>query len=208
MVEIRKIMEGPTKVHGTVVPINTLKSKFMALDCVFYISRVERRKYTNTGFKGKGSWDNEMISEDKEAEKFYLEDETGKVLVNLKNTDIQYVDIENVPTGQAGYSLVIGSIQTANQDSKKEMIIRPGSNLYVYGFAKKEGSEFVIGSEQDVPTAASVNTENDLTKNLNIANMFLGIVGVIFILVGSIFFLVGLLVTVGAILLMTNSSKG
>ena len=94
VVPIRGIAMGLVQVHGNAVGAKTLLSPVSRLPCFFYKVNIER---WSPGGRGSGSWTRYLT--DSAWVRFYLQDETGKVLVDPRGADC---DLEQ--TGQSEVS--------------------------------------------------------------------------------------------------------
>ncbi|MCX6778151.1 MAG: GIDE domain-containing protein [Candidatus Micrarchaeota archaeon] len=199
MSRVSGISEGMTKIRGKVAAINALKAKYTDNECVYYRSVEERYERVSGGKHSHYGW--VPVSEEIKSAPFYLEDDSEKVLVNLGGIEGNWADAESVisepsePGVEA--SLAIGGHVFGKNSRKREWIIRPGAELFVYGFAKREG-QLTIKKEQDFPLIASIRDESELVKLAKSDNPINKIAAVFFIIFGSIFFLAGLVMGLAA----------
>ncbi|MBN2517242.1 MAG: hypothetical protein JXB14_00190 [Candidatus Altiarchaeota archaeon] len=144
---VRGITEGPVSLEGKVVPIarGVLKSPFLRRDCVYYsyaIKRLAPKEFTNY-------W--KPYRRGSKAVDFYLEDETGKALINGQKavfdvseefTSTYFAD--NVPGGIGAFlkeSRLVEKLTKAftlpREFRFSEASLAPGSWAYVLGYATK-----------------------------------------------------------------------
>ena len=94
VVPIRGVAMGLVQIHGTALGEKTLLSPVSRIPCFFYKVNIER---WSPGGRGSGSWTRYLT--DCAWVRFYLQDETGKVLVDPRGADC---DLEQ--TGQCEVS--------------------------------------------------------------------------------------------------------
>ena len=142
--KIRSLAVGISEIHGKVVPgkSGTIKSPFTAQDCVCSRIVIEESsrfsKYRHWHVVKKLVW----------GENFYLQDDTGKVLIDLNDAEL------DIPISFEFYSgwgtspppHVVDFLKKNGMDHEgflginrslryTELIIRPGDDLYVLGRA-------------------------------------------------------------------------
>ncbi|MEM5869618.1 MAG: GIDE domain-containing protein [Candidatus Aenigmatarchaeota archaeon] len=142
--KIRSIAMGLVEIYGKVVPIKDriLKSPLTQTECVYYKYLIEELKKSEESSK----W--VIIKVGENGTYFYLQDETGSVLVDPKWAEIDLVatfTFESGP-GKDPPESVKSFLEANNIRSKdffgmnktmrfREFCIRPGDKLYIIGTA-------------------------------------------------------------------------
>ena len=144
--KIRSIAMGLVEICGVVVPfskMNVLKSPFTKKDCVYY-------KYTIEEYQSHGknsSW--VTIKKGIDCMKFYLKDETGRVIIDPRGADVRIsLDNEfNSSLGKDPPELVKQFLEKSDVDFEglifkinktmryREYFIKPDDKLYIMGTA-------------------------------------------------------------------------
>ena len=131
--KIRSIPMGIVEIKGKALQKYPLESKLNAVKCVYYKYKIEKLVASGFGRNRRSSW--KVISQGQSITPFYVEDSTGKVLIEPFNC-------ESVLKRKYYYS--DGMFEGAKRYS--EWYIEPGEELYVLGFAGK--SEDVMASRR------------------------------------------------------------
>lgn len=204
---VRGIAMGLAEVKGKAGTFQKpLTSYFAKAECVFYHYKVE--EYRSSGKSGR--W--VTIAEYRSPEPFYLEDETGKVLVNPAGAECHLRTDRNYGSGIGGRdkeaffigleSLGIKPSGFAGLEKSlrcKEIYIAPGDELYVLGTAmdnpfvasSSQGFENVcIQKEGDSFFCVSDKSEKDLLASMG-GKMYLFLYGGPALTVACLFFLIG-----------------
>ncbi len=140
--KIGSIAMGPAEVYGKAVSLKSIKAPITNHDCVYYHYIVEE----HVGSGKSSHW--EVLKEDESSTNFYVQDKTGKVLVDPREA---VVDIpQDYYTGIGGWSSVPPLIKNfakrydinlgnflgmTNQMRFTEFYIAPGDMIYVFGTA-------------------------------------------------------------------------
>jgi len=149
------LARGFVEIKGKVVPAQgTLKSPLTGHECVYHMYKIERL------LGNVNKW--ELVSSHYLYLNFYLEDGTGKVLVNLRDAKVEIPgDYEVRSDGLIGVPpsvsmFVMGSVDDNNSILRfTEYFIAPGDSLYILGS---------VGENPfDVPENERLTTE-DLSK--------------------------------------------
>lgn len=197
--KIRSIAMGLVEIYGAVVPkeAGILKSAFSAKDCVYC-------KYTIEEYRSSGKshqW--VTVKSGEMAVPFFLKDETGAVLVDPKEANMEIpMDFEfrsgwnNDPPQQIQQFLISNGMDFEgflgfNKTMRyREYIIEPGNNLYVMGtaadnpdFSHMGGADAVNSAHIRIQKGANDKTyyisdrpEKEILKGLRWKS-FLGIFG-------------------------------
>lgn len=150
--KIRSLAMGRVEVNGNIRPYNNqvFKSPFTQTDCYYCSWKIE--KYHQGTKNRSGHW--RTIKSGKLGDYFYVEDDTGKVLVDGRlaeidiGTDYQsqsfspqiksFLEKENININSLfGVSLTIGSMSLAGRYRFTESCLEPDNILYVNGIAQK-----------------------------------------------------------------------
>ncbi len=130
---IRSMPMGVVEVNGRAVQKYALKAPHSLADCIYYNYRVmERTRQRVTSGAETDSW--RVTNHGNSGHvPFYIEDDTGKVLVNPNGAIISGAQTEEYTSSFA--EMLSGS---ATQPNRKiiETIIPAGAELYIIGFAK------------------------------------------------------------------------
>ncbi len=129
--KIRSVAMGFVEIKGNARQKMPLKSPLTFADCVYYKFLVEKER---TGSKGRRYW--VTVNEGSSTEYFYLEDETGKILVDPLDAEIILPYDYRYIEGEFG-------LLTAGRTRYTEWYITPGEEIYVLGNVKKFKDAFV-----------------------------------------------------------------
>lgn len=110
---IRSIAMGLVEIHGKAASVQLVRSPVTGTLCLFYKVAVEQW----TQDKGSGYW--VPFKSDADGPLFYLEDETGKVLINAHQAELELIS-----NGQREITLASG--KTAGQASVQETAMPDG----------------------------------------------------------------------------------
>ena len=90
--KIRSLAAGLVEVNGTVIPREVLFAPFSKRRCVYYEYRKERLQVTRTYNPMSRRWivtrEWVQVSRDDQTRRFYLQDDTGKVLVDPAGAEV------------------------------------------------------------------------------------------------------------------------
>ena len=147
--KIRSLAMGNVEVYGEVVTLfldGLLISPFSNTPCVYYKCKVQAKGKSLSKTKDLVNW--RTIFTKQEARYFYLQDDTGKVLVNLKNAEIDLAEHEaftlqvdsELPDHLCKFiadnKIDIKRILSANMAVRfVEEYIVASENIYIYGTA-------------------------------------------------------------------------
>ena len=130
---IRSMPMGVVEVNGTAMQKYALKAPYSLADCIYYNYRVmERTKQKIASDAGTDAW--RVTNHGNSGHvPFYVEDDTGKILVNPKGAVISGAQTNEYTSSFA--AMLSGS---ATQPNRRiiETIIPAGAELYIIGFAK------------------------------------------------------------------------
>lgn len=142
--KVRSIAMGPTEVYGKVSESEDGKilSPFTKRECIYCKYTIE--EYINTG-KG-GYW--KKVKENESDSRFYLEDETGKVLVDPRKAEIKIKPDYEISSGvgsdppetvkeylEKNGIAYEGFLGINKKMRYKEYYIQPGEKVYIFGSA-------------------------------------------------------------------------
>ncbi len=145
--EIRSLALGLIEVIGKAIPIYPLRSPYGKIDSVFYYYRVDQfvRSSRSSGWH--------KIEEGTSNMPFYIEDKTGKVLVN--------------PTGVEANLESISYFHREGDLKYTERCILPNQQIYVMGTAKKT-RDYVQEEEEEVAKkVASLRKDETKIKEID-----------------------------------------
>ncbi|MBU5678855.1 MAG: GIDE domain-containing protein [Candidatus Aenigmatarchaeota archaeon] len=207
--KIRSIAMGLVEVYGEVVPIKNkiLKSPFTQKDCVYYLCKVE--KYVKS-YRGGGTW--VCVAKEENSTHFYLQDETGKVLVDPRGAEI---DLPPSFTFYSGIGIDPPPIIKKFLEAKRlsfeglfginkrmrftEYCILPGSKIYILGTAGDNpfmeegwaqfGIEDVMIQKDENIYYISDKSEKEILAHLKWKSIFCIILGIFLITFGLLLFL-------------------
>lgn len=153
---IRSLAMGPVEIFGKVVKRNDSKVKthITKKSCVWCRCTVE--EYRSNG--KSSSW--HKIFEDTVLDEFYLEDKTGRVLIDPRNAEIEIPMRFEEESGLFGkFSerskefIASKRIRTLNKIRVREYYLLPGEETYIFGTA---------GRNPYVKTEEKVKNENNI----------------------------------------------
>ncbi|MBI4173216.1 MAG: hypothetical protein HY519_00680 [Candidatus Aenigmarchaeota archaeon] len=157
--KVRSIAMGLTELAGKAMPgAELLKGPFTGKDCVYYRCKVE--EYRSSGKHRR--W--VKVKEEASAKRFYLEDNTGKVLVDPNGAEVDIPSDFTSQPGRAGPNQLIKAFMTANQVSYKGFFGNKTMRFTEWHIAPRD-SLFVVGTAMDNPErdeAASVKGHEDV----------------------------------------------
>jgi hypothetical protein len=181
--KVRSLALGLAEVTGTIVPLQVTQSPILKKTCVFYHCKVE--EYQSSG--KSGHW--VTIKELKTFFPFYVQDETGKVLIENCDADVRvHTDLkyhtgsfsscpENVAAFCSEQGIVRKGLVWARTLRFTEYALEPNDAVYVLGSAKDNPlvKEFVnnqdniiIGRSDDAPYyMISDYSEKELLQQLS-----------------------------------------
>ncbi|MFQ5474418.1 MAG: GIDE domain-containing protein, partial [Candidatus Nanoarchaeia archaeon] len=156
--KIRSIAMGLVEIYGSVVPYkNLLKSPLTGSDCVYYFYKVEEKR--NSGNSTR--W--VTIKSGKDRVPFMLKDETGQVLVDSEDANIDIPP--NLSTrSRSGHSKTIRSFLEKNHIRYKLLGFNKSLRFKEYHIAP-EDKLYIMGSAGDNPfvkNAAAQKNEEDI----------------------------------------------
>jgi hypothetical protein len=94
-VPIRSVAMGLVEIHGKARPVQTVPSPVTRTPCCFYQVEIERWIKDKNG----GHWSH--AATDADGPRFYLEDASGKVLVDAHNAEYDLIQTAKVQTGRS-----------------------------------------------------------------------------------------------------------
>ena len=187
--KIRSLAMGTVEVVGKAQPFGKLwKSPFCLKDAVYYkfiVTLHERKKETKT------------VAEFETNEFFYVEDDTGNVLVDPHGADLRFQQDEHymvapfgigekperITEGLARLGIPMPSLGLTRRLECEETYILPGDTVYVLGFAKSpldgraaigDGAvPAVIAKEEGQYFCISDRDEKEVLMDLNV-ELFMG----------------------------------
>lgn len=133
-----------------------LKSPITHTDCVYYRFLIEKER---RGYKGRRYWT--VVNEGNSTNYFYIEDETGKILVDplesevILPKDYEYVDEEIV--GISSY-----------RKRYTEWYIQPGEQVYVLGTVMKFKDDVLARKEKLIERLRQLKEDKEKLKKFDI----------------------------------------
>jgi hypothetical protein len=204
--KIRSLAMGLVEIFGQVIPIkeHVFKSPFTDKDCVYYQYIIDEYRSS-----GKSShW--VTVKKEEQRDLFYLKDETGMVLIDPTDAQIEArKDFEcQSGLGKDPPEQVIRFLSAKNLSHEgflgmnktmryQETIIAPDDSLYIMGTAgtnpfKKEGTAYHVDSimiqkgEHEKQYYISDKPEKQILTHLAILTYGIGGCGIVFIIIGAI----------------------
>jgi hypothetical protein len=120
--KVRSIAMGLVEVMGKVIAIETIRSPFLRKPCVYYDYRMEERRESRSFDSANKRWVTEtrwvQVRAETESRRFFIEDETGRVLVEPKGIEVPDV-----------------TCRTQGRFRHTERLILPDSTIYLLGTA-------------------------------------------------------------------------
>ncbi len=204
--KVRSIAMGLVEVYGQVIPVKVLKSPFSSKDCVYFKYQIEELRSD-----GKHSrW--VTIKKEERFEPFLLKDETGQVLVDCKEANVD-IKLDNRYESGIGHKppqqvydflekngIAYGGFLGINRHMRyTEWFVAPGDRLYVMGTAAdnprvklaSKGTENIMiqKGEDEKIFYVSDRSEKEILSSLR-WKILLGIFGGAALTVGSLAFLI------------------
>jgi len=137
--KIRSLAMGRAEVFGTIVPFQEITmAPFSGTPCVYFRYSLEKQ-YERRDKQGRVHEEWRQIDSGRWSVPFFVQDETGKVLVDPKNAEVDTpADRANMPI--LGLELPPNILARTSPDRHallrySESYIRPDEQLYVLGFA-------------------------------------------------------------------------
>ncbi len=138
--KIRSLAMGRAEVHGAIVPFQEITmTPFSATPCVYFRYSLEKQ-YERRDDKGRVRAEWRQIDSGRWSVPFFIEDETGKVLVDPKNAEVD-TPADRVNTPILGLELPPNILTRTGMPGRHDLLrysesyIRPGEQLFVLGFA-------------------------------------------------------------------------
>jgi hypothetical protein len=137
-IPIRSIAMGLVEIHGKARVEQTVTSPVTRTPCCFYKVDIERWIRDKSG----GHWSH--TATDADGARFYLEDGTGKVLVDAHGAEYDLIRTARVETGGLGRSL--GRLWGKDDPALATGSMAPDGDLYAYAQSavKGRGSSFSL----------------------------------------------------------------
>ncbi|MFH1563900.1 MAG: GIDE domain-containing protein [Nitrospirota bacterium] len=124
--KIRSVAMGFGEVKGTARQKMPLQSRLTHTECVYYKFLIEEERRDS---KGRSSW--VTVDEGSSTEYFYIEDETGKILVDPLDAEVI------LPYDYRQIGLDDGGLLMNRRKRYTEWYITPGEEIYVLGNVQK-----------------------------------------------------------------------
>ncbi|MDD5583448.1 MAG: GIDE domain-containing protein [Candidatus Omnitrophica bacterium] len=182
--KVRSLALGLAEVSGTIAPLQVIQSPILKKTCVFYHCKVE--EYRRSG--KSGHW--VVIKDLKTFFPFYVEDETGKVLVENSDADVRvHIDLkyqtgsfsscpEHVATFCSEYGVALNGFWGRRPLRFTEYVLEPQDVVYVLGTAKdnphvkeflKNQDNIMMGISEEAPYyVISDYSEKELLQQLSL----------------------------------------
>jgi hypothetical protein len=151
-IPIRSMPMGLVQVHGKALGDQTVTAPVSQTPCFFY--KVDVEQY-HVDSKGHGSWRN--YATDLNGVKFYVEDATGKVLIDPLNAEYDLLQTCQRKTG-SGFGRTTRTLNVGNKNPA--LTLGPGADdaaLYSYAHALKGGGGALSNAFSGVSLARGVN---------------------------------------------------
>jgi hypothetical protein len=195
--KIRSLAMGLVKIQGDVASGDggLLRGPFFLKECVYYMYEIQRfneYKYGRLMDQELPKW--KTLKTESESVKFRLQDETGSVLIDPAEAEInttkgleRNIDRENLPSAAVDEFLAFHNIPCEDPEGYRyriryrEYFIELGDKLYILGTAGKKPSRIggsIESSTENImiyqggknrPYIISDNKEEDFVKNLGTA---------------------------------------
>lgn len=170
------------ELKGEIEPRQALEAEISGRECVAYMTRVERRweeERWETDSEGRRRRrtrrGRDVVAEDERREPFFVRDQTGRVLVDPQDADIEYVEtVDHFERGEpegaslqiGGFRLDLGSIRLGGGRRTigyevHEWALPAGERVYVLGGARLAGEEPCIASPSDPSQRFLVSTKSE-----------------------------------------------
>ena len=159
--------------EGTIVADNTIESYYNKVKCVYYHSILE--KLTGSGKNRK--W--EVVRNVTEAIPFYLEDDRGRLRIDVRNMDEDSsghkITYDNKDKKDHKYS-EIDTVAVLSKKSfkekrvkyrKSEYVLEPNTKGFVYGYVEEDKEGLVLREHQDHPLIISRKTHQAFKKEFS-----------------------------------------
>lgn len=198
------VRSGHVTVSGTVARADrTLTTPFTGEETVCYRYAVQER-HNDRLFSDDGSW--HTVSVDEAAVPFYVEDETGRVLVDPDNASLTLNEVTSGHTYQVDAELTVAAGETPprrieewerehggllpvfDRDKRyTEDQLRPGDDVTVVGKAESFHlgySERIVVGGEDAPVTVSAGKRDHVAAQLTGAVWVGGAIGVLLLPIG------------------------
>jgi hypothetical protein len=168
-------IEFPVVVTGTVTTDQPLISPVTQKPCVYFEYTLEREEETKDD-KGNASFVWKKVgSIEKQTMPFYLQDQSGKILIKPENCEVngiyrtqQFLQQGTIQNAQStGMKILAAAIQMAtpangNRERVTEYTILTGANLNAFGIITVEGEQKFIQKTNDYPLILSPLSKDQL----------------------------------------------
>ncbi|MBN1280461.1 MAG: hypothetical protein JXA00_02310 [Candidatus Thermoplasmatota archaeon] len=184
--KVRSLAMGLVEVNGTVVPVEgkLLHSPLAQKDCVYYRYLVQRHETTRDS-KGHSQSRWVTVQDDRYSVPFYLQDDTGKVLVDPTKAMVDLVTDAQTQRGNMRY---------------QEWCIEPQNTLYIMGTAGRNPGQteasanhveniMIQKGQHEKFYFISDSPEKKLLTKFSLVTYLLWVIGGVFIIIGVIVFL-------------------
>lgn len=159
------------KIRGKIAATRTFKSAFNHLDCVYY----------------RSSGGSQQFGTRSETAPFFVEDKTGKIIVDLHGAEPAWLDGERSafsPEYPDEFKMFDATLVRKHR-AAEEMMIFAGANVVVYGMARNAKSGLIIKHEADHPLVITMKTEGEFLANKREDDRFQIIIGYGLMVIGS-----------------------
>lgn len=207
IIETDEATDGvPFSGEGTIASDTTLTSPYTNTPCVYYHSI-----YEELVSSGKSShW--KIVSNTIKFVPFYITDERGKLLVDITNFDLD-LSKKSIPsryiskTGQIHSEIDSAPVMIDNlkvlikkkkffsfnnsRQRKSEYVLRPNTNVYVFGLVKDIKGTLTVQEDKDYPLIISTKSQKDYIQQFYKGASLIYFVH-LFVVVGYILFVLSL----------------
>lgn len=153
--KIRSVAMGLTEVAGTAQNKYPLYSPITRTGCVYYKFLVEKEKKGN---KGNTYWT--VINQGESTNYFYVEDNTGKILVDPDGAEI-------ILPPDYKYTELSGESAPGARKRYTEWYIRPGDAVYVLGTVKKFNDGIDSHREKLIERLRLLKSDSEMMKHVD-----------------------------------------
>jgi hypothetical protein len=148
-IPIRSIPMGLVEIHGKARAEQTVTSPVTRTPCCFYKVDIERWVRD----KNRGHWSH--AATDANGVRFYLEDGTGKVLVDARGAEYDLIQTAKVETG-GGVGRSVGRLWGKDDPALATGSMAPHADLFAYAqsVVSTRGASFSLDARSFIPSLA------------------------------------------------------
>ncbi|MBU0598604.1 E3 ubiquitin ligase family protein [Patescibacteria group bacterium] len=175
------------EVQGNIVMDNPLRTPFSNRECAYYEYEVEKETRERNQ-QGQIETDWETVESDKKSAPFYIDDGTGKIMVNPDGATIEPRDLgeQRFRRGERFGNNILSNILSSVADFNtrvNEKALFTNEHAYVFGHVT-EGSQGLVFQKGDKDFVISHKSEEEVEKSTARSAMGMKVLGVIGIVVG------------------------